>query len=286
MDKIIATYHLPPNFSTPPPPEGPFCLGTVLRSFDVKPNARPLNYEEDRLPIPDAEVYRSRKEGLRATRSKLKSGELGVWAQFLGVEGIGGEISLSAERSGDDVYSFESEETQYFYPRPSYISKTIELPDVQDYIRGNNYKVPVFLITGLKVAKGVSVEMSRGKIFEAKADVGINNPGGVGVEIGPRAGFTSESNTALSFKASSDIVVGIQCLKLYYKTRLLRSAKEMKDEPYLKGAVMVDNDAEGELSQVVDNYEVKDWDDSELDGQVKVTEHNELREELVWVVPT
>ena len=98
------TYHLPPNFSTPPPPRGPFHLGTVLRDFDVKEQMRPLNQgEAQRIPIP--ETYSDHKKGFTATRKKMKSGEVGIWAKFVGLYGVGGEVSTSAERSDSDQYA-------------------------------------------------------------------------------------------------------------------------------------------------------------------------------------
>ena len=111
MEELTPTYHLPPNFSTPPPPGGPFHLGTVVRNFEKKVKIRPLNHDDDRLTIPNKEIYRSQKGGLSATRSKLKAGELGIWTQFMGIEGIGGKISFSTQRSEDDIYTYQSEET-------------------------------------------------------------------------------------------------------------------------------------------------------------------------------
>lgn len=69
---------------------------------------RPLNQgESQRIAIP--EKYSDHKGGFTATREKLKSGELGLWAKFMGLEGIGGEASVSAERSDSDKYAiFES----------------------------------------------------------------------------------------------------------------------------------------------------------------------------------
>lgn len=97
------TYHLPPNFSTPPPPNGPFHLGTVLRDFETKEEMRPLNQKEaHRIAI--SEKFIDHKGGFEATREKLKSGEFGLWAKFIGLEGIGGEAGISVETSDSDRY--------------------------------------------------------------------------------------------------------------------------------------------------------------------------------------
>lgn len=102
-----ATYHLPPNYSTPPPPKGPFHLGTVLRDFDKKEQMRPLNHGEGQRVI-ILEKYTDQKGGFTATRKKLKSGELGLWAKFMALEGVGGEACMSAERSDSDRYDSQN----------------------------------------------------------------------------------------------------------------------------------------------------------------------------------
>jgi hypothetical protein len=96
-----ATYYLPPNFSTPPPPGGPFHLGTVLQDFETKEQMRPLNQRDQRIAFP--EKFSDHKGGFTATRERLKSGELGIWAKFMGLHGVGGEASISAERSDFDM---------------------------------------------------------------------------------------------------------------------------------------------------------------------------------------
>lgn len=99
-----ATYHLPPNFSTPPPPDGPFHLGTVLREFEQKEQMRPLNKKiSQRVEIP--EKHEDAKAGFTATRKMMKAGECGVWAKFMGLNGVGGEASIGAERHDSDRYA-------------------------------------------------------------------------------------------------------------------------------------------------------------------------------------
>src|ERR1700760_286314 len=98
MSTLKPTYHLPPNFSTAPPPAGPYRLGTVLREFERKEQMRLLLRPGSVLPIAAEDIYRDHKGGFQATRDRLRSGKLGVWAKVLAVDGLGAEASLSAER--------------------------------------------------------------------------------------------------------------------------------------------------------------------------------------------
>ncbi|RDW74911.1 hypothetical protein BP6252_06053 [Coleophoma cylindrospora] len=281
-----ATYHLPPNFSTPPPPTGPFHLGTVVRNFERREQMRPLNQTAaSRLPIPADQIYLDHKGGFEATRARLKSGELGVWAQFVGIDGIGAETSIAGESSTSDTYKFESVDTEYFFPSSTYIAQCLELSNVHDYLEGSNYKNPVFLVTGLKVAKGASVRREHGAKKSANLTIGLNNPGGTNIQAGPRVAGTVENSAAYSFTESSDFVVGIQCLKLYFKSNWFGGEKKLKEELFTTGATFVDDERDGQL-QNLDNYTIMSPEDVSLPGYVCRIERDvhETKEET-WIVP-
>ena len=285
MIEMKPTYHLPPNFSTPPPPTGPFHLGTVVRNFERREQMRPLNQNaESRLSIPKEEIYLDHKGAFEATRAQLKSGVLGLWAKFIGIDGIGAEASISAERSDNDTYKFAGVDTEYFFPSARYVSQCMELSDVQDYLKGYNYKKPVYLITGLKVAKGASVRLEEGTKVSAKAEIGLNNPGGTNIQAGPKAEGTVENSTMFAFKESSDIVVGIQCLKLYYKTPWLSGEKKLKEELYTSGATFVSDEGHKQ-QQSTENYILAGPEDYNLPGYVCRGQTYLEGKEETWIVP-
>ncbi|EHK42507.1 hypothetical protein TRIATDRAFT_7449, partial [Trichoderma atroviride IMI 206040] len=220
------TYHLPPNFSTPPPPKGPFHLGTVIKDFDRKEQMRPLNHGKDkdgnakRIAIDTDDIYLDHKGGFEATRWRLKSGELGLWAKCVGVDGLGGEASISGKRSENDTYKFDSVDTEYFYPSPAYISQCMGLSDVKEYMEVTKYRKAVYLVTGLKVDKGASVRFEANNEIRGRLEAGLNNPKFPPIQLGPRAEGSVENKPVDNFKESSDILVGIQCLKIYYKSSI------------------------------------------------------------------
>ncbi|KFA56748.1 hypothetical protein S40293_10011 [Stachybotrys chartarum IBT 40293] len=246
------TYHLPPNFSTAPPPKGPFHLGTVIRDFDRREQMRPLNHGKDRdgkdkrIAIGTDDIYRDHKGGFVATRRRLKNGELGLWAKCIGLDGLGGEASISAKRSENDTYKFASVETDFFYPSPSYISHCMELSDVDEYMRVTRYKKAVYLVTGLKVAKGAAVRLEANSGIKGKLEGGLNSPDVAPVKLGVGVGGNAEDNPVDEFSESSDIVVGIQCLKIYYKFGLFSREKQRKDVVFTDGATFLGDEAKKE----------------------------------------
>jgi len=228
------TYHLPPNFSTSPPPDGPFHLGTILKDFEHKENMAPLNQDE-RVDI-ETNIYSDHKGEFTATRSQLRSGEFGLWAKIMGIQGVGAEANISAVRNDTDTYSFESLDTEYFYPTKSYVSSCVALSDVEDYLEGHRYKKSVYLVTGLKVAKGVKVKVDKSSSVEGRISAGFKTPEGM-TAVGPRAGAKLENKPVFEFTESSDIVVGIQCLRLFHcKTKWFGSETTLKTASVTTGA--------------------------------------------------
>lgn len=53
----------------------------------------------------------------------------------------------------------------------------------------------------------------------------------------------------MAFTESSDLVVGIQCVKLYYRSSWLGGERKLKDEMYTSGATFVDDDNEPRAQQ-------------------------------------
>ncbi len=137
-----------------PPPRGELNPGTSLTFAD------PLN-SDCRLPLQEDAVRTHRKQGFTAARSRLQSAEYGLWAKFVRLTGIGGELSYGWEPSDEDVYRFEQLEEVSITPRPNYIRCIMVEPNVRDFVEDSGYQ-PVCTITGLKIARGPSVEHRRG----------------------------------------------------------------------------------------------------------------------------
>lgn len=83
------TYFLPPNWDYPPPPAGPLQLGTII-THPITPS-RSLNLEALQ-PIP--RTFQNVKTDWEQTRSQIYEGRFGIWASFLQIVGIGGDIGF------------------------------------------------------------------------------------------------------------------------------------------------------------------------------------------------
>ncbi|PON23056.1 hypothetical protein TGAM01_v208061 [Trichoderma gamsii] len=75
--------------------------------------------------------------------------------------------------------------------------------------------------------------------MKGSLEEGVSNPGGVNVEAGVKLGGGLENDSVFTFTESSDIVIGIQCVKIYHeKSGFLGifGEKEIKSQYVTAGA--------------------------------------------------
>jgi hypothetical protein len=274
----IPKYYIAPNFSIPPVEAGGILeLGSIIAG--VASADEPLN-EDCHVRIPLAKLFCSHQRGFTVTKSRMTSGEYGVWAKLVGVDGVGGELSWAPERSAEDVYHFRSIDTIYFNPSEEYMEESMDQDDVKDYVMGSGYD-PVYIVTGLKTARGPSVRMSKSRKLKGTVELGLQEPGGLPIELGPKFNTSKEARQEMGFEDSTDFIIGIRVKKLMYKKHWLTWAPgALVAKEHNKGATMVDDDVVKKGGD-----EVVDLGD-DTDGQIEVETEEVDGEtlEMAWVV--
>ncbi|KAI0437239.1 hypothetical protein F4803DRAFT_539519 [Xylaria telfairii] len=257
------TYYIAPNFTTRPFPNGPLELGTLVE--DIR-QYYPINQgAANRVPIEDGQRYSDIKEDVTASLQTSHTGEFGVLARVLD-RSIGGDMSLKGQRREQDVYKIGRLETVYFHPQRSYINKCLLLPDIQDYLEMGDYKDPVYLITGLKLAWRATILTEHGKDFNASSEGGISVPGVPGdVEFKAKAEVGRQKGILSMFGKPADFVLGIQVQKIYHVKRFLSAERGLRIERLTKRAVLVDDEEEGDADgdKDIENFVIADMDDEE-----------------------
>lgn len=279
------TYHLAPNFTTRPSPHGPFDLGTLVE--DVQ-QYYPLNQGvNNRVQIPPEQLYTDSKEDVNSSLKTSRSGEASILAKILD-HSIGGEASLKGQRTDEDVYTIQKLETRYFYPQPSYIKRCLQLSDVRDYLDMADYKAPVYLITGLKLAWGATVSTTRNRGYEGGAEGDLTVPGApVDVNVGAKVGVAGDSTRSSSFGKPADFVLGIQVQKLYHKRKFLSGDRVLTASKVMKGAVLVDDDEiEVEDTDADDNFVAVTLEDAEVEGLVPWINEVPDGQDEKWFIPS
>jgi hypothetical protein len=121
------------------------------------------------------------------------------------------------------------------------------LTDVEDYLKGSRYKKPVYLVTGIKVGRGVNVRMDKQTGVEGRLELGVNKLRGVNLQLGPTVEGKMKHEPIYMFTESSDIVVGIQCIKIYHeKSGCLFGKKEVASEYVTSGAAFYSDNGKEE----------------------------------------
>ncbi|KAK5652013.1 hypothetical protein OQA88_10916 [Cercophora sp. LCS_1] len=223
---MTKTYIISPNFTTRPPPSG-LRLGHILTNpFDSE--LSPLNRKchvsilHNELFSPDV------KEGFTASRSDLMSTHLSIWARFLSTFRLGVDVSRAIR--SDDMIRIEKLETQAFDPSIEYVKESISTPRVRSYIEESGERVTLYMVTGIKVARGVSMFVIRSKKSTAAAHVETIPQ--TGADIGGNGGFERDITELFSFEKSTDFVLAFRVRKIKVHNQ------KVKIKTFTKGATM------------------------------------------------
>lgn len=87
---------------------------------------------------------------------------------------MGADLGLFLERGSNDVIQVPELETGEFVAMEEYIPRVSEQDDVKGWLTERKYRVPVYIVTGVKIARGASVSLERTR--EVDARVGVSGP--------------------------------------------------------------------------------------------------------------
>ncbi|KAH7122110.1 hypothetical protein B0J13DRAFT_589420 [Dactylonectria estremocensis] len=236
--QTVPTYYSAPNFSIPPPEaNGPLQLGSVIT--DLK-EPIPLN-PENVVPVPESEIVRSHLNGFSTTIKDSRNLSLGILAKLLGLDWFKTGPKINRDQSQEEHIFVKRLDTQYFSPSHEYMSASINLHPVKAFRLACRDRLPVFLITGIKVANGASANFVKAKAMGANMQLSVmaSLPGLPVVE--PQIGGQWNSEQGMSFEGSSDFVLA------YRVTRMKWKKGEVNAKSYTLGATMVDD--HGSISQ-------------------------------------
>lgn len=273
---MVKTYILAPNWSTAPPPNGPIKLGHVL---DDLTEFVPLN-RHTVVDIPKNELNPvDRKSGFTNSRSKLVSGELGVFAKVLGLVGVGAGADIFYKKDKNDVLSCKHLETMTFDPTASYITDSMDLPDVKKFMEGCKFKAPVYMVTGLKIGRGGSLKSSSSSDVGVKIEGGLNPPGSP-AQVGVKVGYVNSPKEGESWDRSTDFIVAFRVRKIWYHHG------DIKNKAHSEKVVMQDGAAvrSGPTLTLLSGDDIP-LEDVFAESSLTTDKEVEDGEEVQWIIP-
>ncbi|KAL7785663.1 hypothetical protein V8C43DRAFT_290700 [Trichoderma afarasin] len=237
---MMHTYLSAPNFHIPPPPDCPLVLGQILT--DPKDPLYSLNAGEVVLPLDHPEISSLPAKGFSATRSQLKEGNFKVWTKLSDLFPIGVSAEGGKRGSSEDVFTIECVETTFFLPTPTYLAKSFQCEAVRSYLDGARWKKSLYIVTGIKVARGAKVKSStvNSKSSHCELSAGLAQSG-LPFSVGVGAGSKKEANESMSFESDGFLLAfeirEIKCTKkkppstkLYHKGAMFEAGVPKRQE--------------------------------------------------------
>ncbi|CAL3962734.1 unnamed protein product [Diplocarpon coronariae] len=239
---ILPNSHFPPNTLIK--------LGQIVAS-PVEPHqaidtSGPLPFPPD---MPQVESYEE------AYSWDAKSGSSGHSALSAEVGGLPVNAALKAEfkRNTHNWAQFENLATQLIAPTRAYVNESMMRPVVKTFLGKHLLPKSVFMITGVKIAKGAEKGVKRDNMVSGGLNLGIAPAPGIPIALGPDVGGAADGSEEIRVKVAKDFVWAISLRQIHY-----RRGKVRKEETLYDGATLacVEDDSEGEAETV---------DPSELD---------------------
>jgi hypothetical protein len=252
MASMRKSYFLTPSWDLKP---DEVTLGSVVANFKTPQkvlSATTLTTNID-TPIPPP----IEEKPCSGTAKKSRQWSIGLFATFIQVITLGGEVSFSSSSTLEVEYSCDSMETRRFTPSLSYIAKAAEDADVKDHLNMGGLGAKVFMVTGIKTAHNVTITTTEEKEKETTAQVGVDIPAAQ-MTIGPKGSHKSTKYEKHTRTIAGPIVFAFQVEKI----RVNRKGKAVSGE-YIDGAMLARK--EGGASDYIIERAGQELDKDEID---------------------
>lgn len=253
------TYLLAPSFRFKPK-TGPIALGNLITD-PLRPHRALTAIDADSLKAnyPRIETITEQDHALnRATSHDVSTG---VWSQF--VQTICAKVSVQRNSTAQTSYTMDSLETMYFITDPSLaeIEARLKVPRVQGFVKASNFpglRKPVYMVTGLMIAKGFTAREETGKSTSAQvvATGTIPTPAS-GARLGAKLSKSTNNTQSDAWRVIEDIVFAYQLLKIEikgWKGTKLKYDELRHKAAYLSRDEEFDEDEDGEDDDENDTF--------------------------------
>jgi hypothetical protein len=227
------TYFLAPNFDYAPD------ISIVLGQIWTDP-ADPgscINAGKV-LPFPESQApNHTFKTDWEHEKKRQRGGLIGIWARFLQFVGLDAEASVNWDAKDESVHQFKTLDTYSVEPVPDYYKRSVLIPEVQETIKSpeNDYQIPLYMITGVKIARGAGQSLLKSRELGVDAKFGVDGTSaGVPGAVGPKVTITSKDSDKISYKDSSDFVFAYRVREIYYEKGVLKTKEHNKGALYDK----------------------------------------------------
>ena len=165
-------------------------------------------------------------------KGRQHKGVIGIWARFLQVFGIDAEASVDWDRNNGEIYKFEKLDTDFIDPSPGFVKESMMTPSVAEFIVEKDFKKPVYMITGVEIARGANVAVARSREAGTHVRAGVDGTtAGAPAAAESEVTVSSRNSETTSFGESSDFVFAYRLREIYYEKG------QVKHKEHNKGAL-------------------------------------------------
>lgn len=243
-------------------PNGSLSLGQILT--DPFEPSLPL-LPDGPLPILQENVEFSYQGAVTDSSGSLLDTSFRVWAEvdLLPIQGdIGGHRLVGSSLS----WHFDRLEGQIFVPRLPGVVEALKADTVVAQINRSrfNFRKRLYMVTGLRIARGARMVHTESHYFGAYANVGVDAAtfGRAPVTSGVEGGFTNTTNNTRSFQGASDFVYAYRLCEVYY-------GKDVYVKPHTSGETYCVADEEEDQAMEMDGGD-EDSEDVENENRILV----------------
>lgn len=165
----------------------------------------------------DSPVTSITKRGSEITRGQGTKGQYAIFARF--AEFLPqAELGASYTAQTNEQTTSGELETRYFQPTDAFVEKQLQAAGVKKYVARHKFRHPMYMITGLKIAKGASSSRLQHMAYSGNAAGGVDLiAAGVPGAVGAWAAVGSSRRDNVSFEASDDFVLAFRLWRIYFE---------------------------------------------------------------------
>lgn len=209
-------------------PGGSISLGQILvKPFDP---SLPLLLDGP-LKIPETAIERTHQTSVEVSSHSSLGGSFKIWAD-IDILPIKSELGAKHHTSKSTTWHFDRLDSEVMIPHLQDVQAAIVREEVVAQINRNkfNFRKRLYMITGIRIARGAKLQQKSSMSMGANAKVGVDLAalGVAPTTVGPAVDVTSTNSENHSFKNSSDFVYAYRVCEIHY-------GKDVYVKPFNKG---------------------------------------------------
>ena len=160
-------------------------------------------------------------------------------------------------------------ETSFFEPTEEYLEAAVNVPSVVAVLEKQNYKKPLFMITGVKVVRGASKAVSTKRLklggdWTAQGD--LTSLGAPGVAPGVNLGLDEDRSEHIEWESAEPYVFAFRLREIYY-----RRGTDLESKAYTRGGLYSEGIAAMAAGMVSMTAGMVCMEKGEVETQIRMT---------------